>query len=72
MLVNAMSAESQEIKLSLPIKIDSLNINEEIVVDLTNEEWEKFAKTCRYLLSVLFILYMVYLSRKLFFGGGDD
>ena len=51
MLVNAMSAEPQEIKLSLPIKIDSLNINEEIVVDLTNEEWEKLAKTCRYLLS---------------------
>lgn len=72
MLVNAMSAEPQEIKLSLPIKIDSLNINEEIVVDLTNEEWEKLAKTCRYLLSVLFILYMVHLSRKLFFSGGDD
>ena len=35
------------------------------------EEWVKLAKTCRYLLSILFVLYMVHLSRK-FFSKGDD
>ena len=72
MMVNAMAAEPQAPKFSLPIHINSLNINEEIEVDLTNEEWEKLAKTCRYMLSLLFILFMVQLSRKLFFNGGDD
>ena len=72
MMVNAMAAEPQAPKFSLPINIGSLNIHEEIDVDLTNEEWEKLAKTCRYMLSLLFILFMVQLSRKLFFSGGDD
>ena len=72
MVVNAMAAEPQEIKINLPIEIKSLGIHEEIVVDLTNEEWEKLAKTCRYLLSILFILFMIHLSRKMFFSGGDD
>mgnify|MGYP004542317041 CR=1 FL=1 len=72
MMVNAMAAEPQAPKFSLPIHINSLNIHEEIEVDLTNEEWEKLAKTCRYMLSLLFILFMVQLSRKLFFNGGDD
>ena len=72
MMVNAMAAEPQAPKFSLPIHINSLNIHEEIDVDLTNEEWEKLAKTCRYMLSLLFILFMVQLSRKLFFNGGDD
>ena len=72
MVVNAMAAEPQEIKINLPIEIKSLGIHEEIVVDLTSEEWEKLAKTCRYLLSILFILLMIQLSRKMFFSGGDD
>lgn len=72
MMVNAMAAEPQAPKFSLPINIGSLNIHEEIDIDLTNEEWEKLAKTCRYMLSLLFILFMVQLSRKLFFSGGDD
>ena len=72
MMVNAMAAEPQAPKFSLPINIGSLNIHEEIDADLTNEEWEKLAKTCRYMLSLLFILFMVQLSRKLFFSGGDD
>lgn len=72
MVVNAMAAEPQEIKINLPIEIKSLGIHEEIVVDLTSEEWEKLAKTCRYLLSILFILFMIHLSRKMFFSGGDD
>ena len=37
-----------------------------------SREWEKLAKTCRYLLSILFILFMIHLSRKMFFNGGDD
>lgn len=72
MVVNAMAAEPQEIKINLPIEIKSLGIHEEIIIDLTNEEWEKLAKTCRYLLSILFILFMIHLSRKMFFSGGDD
>lgn len=72
MMVNAMAAEPQTPKFSLPININSLNIHETIEVDLSNEEWEKLAKTCRYMLSLLFILFMVQLSRKLFFNGGDD
>lgn len=73
MVVNAMAAEPQEIKFNLPIEIQSLGIHEEINVDLSSGEWEKLAKTCRYLLSILFILFMIQLSRKMFYsGGGDD
>lgn len=73
MVVNAMAAEPQEIKFNLPIEIQSLGIHEEINVDLSSDEWEKLAKTCRYLLSILFVLFMIQLSRKMFYnGGGDD
>lgn len=72
MIVNAMAAEPQEIKIDLPIEIQSLGIHEEITIDLSSGEWEKLAKTCRYLLSILFILFMIHLSRKMFFNGGDD
>lgn len=72
MVVNAMAAEPTEIKIDLPIEIQSLGIHEEINIDLSTGEWEKLAKTCRYLLSILFILFMIHLSRKMFFNGGDD
>lgn len=72
LVVNAMSAEPEKPQFNLPIQIKSLNINEEIYVDLASGEWEKLAKTCRYLLSILFILLMIQLSRKLFSNGGDD
>ena len=72
MVVNAMAAEPQEIKIDLPIEIQSLGIHEEINIDLSSGEWEKLAKTCRYLLSILFILFMIHLSRKMLFNGGDD
>lgn len=72
LVVNAMSAEPEKPQFNLPIQIKSLNINEEIHVDLASGEWEKLAKTCRYLLSILFILLMIQLSRKLFLNGGDD
>ena len=72
LVVNAMSAEPEKPQFNLPIQIKSLNINEEVHVDLASGEWEKLAKTCRYLLSILFILLMIQLSRKLFSNGGDD
>lgn len=72
MIVNAMCAEPQTPIISCPIKIDSLNINEEIVIDLSDDSWTKLAKTCRGLLSILFILYLIHLTRELFFKGGDD
>lgn len=72
LVVNAMSAEPEKPQFNLPIQIKSLNINEEIHVDLASGEWEKLAKTCRYLLSILFILFLIHLSRKLFSNGGDD
>ena len=72
LVVNAMSAEPEKPQFNLPIQIKSLNINEEIHVDLASGEWEKLAKTCRYLLSILFILLIIQLSRKLFSNGGDD
>lgn len=72
LVVNAMSAEPEKPQFNLPIQIKSLNINEEIYVDLASGEWEKLAKTCRYLLSILFILLLVQLSRKLFSNGGND
>lgn len=72
LVVNAMSAEPEKPQFNLPIQIKSLNINEEIHVDLASGEWEKLAKTCRYLLSILFILLMIQLSRNLFSNGGDD
>ena len=71
-VINAMSATPEEPKFNLPIKIASLNIDENIEVDLSSGEWAKLAKTCRYMLSLLFILFMVQLSRKLFFNKGDD
>lgn len=72
MVLNAMAAEPKELKFELPIKVESFHINESISVDLTADEWEKLAKTCRYLLSVTFILYLIHLSRKLFIKGDDD
>lgn len=71
-VINAMSATPEKPKFNLPIKIASLNIDENIEVDLSSGEWEKLAKTCRYMLSLLFVLFMVQLSRRLFFNKGDD
>lgn len=70
MILNAMSAEPEQLKFTLPIKVQSFGIDEAITIDLSSEEWEKLAKTCRYLLSITFILFLIQLTRKLF--GGDD
>ena len=72
LVLNSMSAEPKNPKFSLPIKIESLKINETIDIDLSTDEWEKLAKTYRYILSVTFILFLIHLSRKLFSSGGDD
>lgn len=72
MIVNTFSAEPEPLKFELPIKVNSLNINETITVDLSTGEWEKLGKLCRYMLSVLFILFLIQLSRKLFSNGGDE
>ena len=72
MVLNAMSADPKPLKVELPIKIESFKINESITVDLTGKEWEQLATTCRYLLSITFILYLIHLSRKLFSKGDDD
>lgn len=72
LVLNSMSAEPKNPKFSLPIKIESFKINETIDIDLSTGEWEKLAKTCRYILSVTFILFLIHLSRKLFSSGGDD
>lgn len=71
-VLNSMSAEPKNPKFSLPIKIESFKINETIDIDLSTDDWEKLAKTCRYILSVTFILFLIHLSRKLFSNGGDD
>lgn len=72
LVLNSMSAEPKNPKFSLPIKIESFKINETIDIDLSTDEWEKLAKTCRYILSVTFVLFLIHLSRKLFSNGGDD
>lgn len=72
MVLNAMAADPKPLKVELPIKIESFKINESITVDLTGKEWEQLATTCRYLLSITFILYLIHLSRKLFSKGDDD
>lgn len=72
MIVNAMDAEPEDPVFLLPIKIERLGIDEEIKVDLSTGEWEKLAKACRYMLTVLFILFMIKLSMKLFSGKDDD
>lgn len=72
LVLNSMSAEPKNPKFSLPIKIESFKINETIDIDLSTDEWEKLAKTCRYILSITFILFLIHLSRKLFSNGGDD
>lgn len=69
---NAMCADPKEPVIELPIEINSLNIKEKITVDLSSSEWEKLAKTCRYLLSILFVLYLIHLTRKFFNNKGDD
>lgn len=71
MVINAMSAEPEQLKFSLPIQVKSIGINETIDIDLSSEEWEKLAKTCRYLLSITFILFLIHLTRKMFSGGDD-
>ena len=70
LVVNSMTAEPEQLKFTLPIKVQSVGIDESIEVDLTSEEWEKLAKTCRYLLSITFVLLLIHLTRKMF--GGDD
>ena len=72
MIVNAMDAEPKAPVFELPVKIERLNIDEKITVDISSGEWEKLAKACRYMLSLLFVLFMVNLTRKLFFSKGDD
>lgn len=72
MIVNAMDAEPEDPVFLLPIKIERLGIDEEIKVDLSTGEWEKLAKACRYMLTLLFILFMIKLSMKLFSGKDDD
>ena len=72
MIVNAMDAEPEDPVFLLPIKIERLGIDEEIKVDLSTGEWEKLAKACRYMLTLLFILFMIKLSIKLFSGRDDD
>ena len=72
LIVNAMDAEPKAPVFELPIKIERLNINEKITVDISSGEWGKLAKACRYMLSLLFVLFMVNLTRKLFFSKGDD
>ena len=72
MIVNAMDAEPEDPVFLLPIKIERLGIDEEIKVDLSTGEWEKLAKACRYMLTQLFILFMIRLSMKLFSGKDDD
>ena len=72
LVLNSMSAEPEQLKFSLPIKIDSFKINETIDIDLSSDEWEKLATTCRYILSITFILFLIHLSRKLFSNGGDE
>lgn len=72
LIVNAMDAEPKAPVFELPIKIERLNIDEKITVDISSGEWEKLAKACKYMLSLLFVLFMVNLTRKLFFSKGDD
>ena len=72
LIVNTMDAEPKAPVFELPIKIERLNIDEKITVDISSGEWEKLAKACRYMLSLLFVLFMVNLTRKLFFSKGDD
>lgn len=72
LIVNAMDADPKAPVFELPVKIERLNIDEKITVDISSGEWEKLAKACRYMLSLLFVLFMVNLTRKLFFSKGDD
>ena len=72
MIVNTMCAEPVTPVIHCPIKIESLGIEEEIVIDLTGEEWTKLAKTTRSLLSILFILFLIHLSKDMFYKGGDS
>lgn len=72
MVVNAMSAEPQAPVMKLPLVLEQFGISEEVTIDLSTDEWEKLAKLCRYMLSLLFLLFMVHLTRKLFYKDGDD
>lgn len=72
MIVNTMSADPKAPVMKLPLKLEKFGISEEITIDLSSDEWEKLASLCRYFLSLLFLLYMVHLTRKLFFKGDDD
>ena len=72
LIVNAMDAEPKAPVFELPIKIERLNIDEKHTVDISSGEWEKLAKNCRYMLSLLFVLFMVNLTRKLFCSKGYE
>lgn len=71
LVVNAMCAAPETPVIKCPVEIRSLNIHEEFAIDLSGAEWRKLAKTCRSLLSLLFILYMIHLTRQLLTGGEE-
>ncbi len=71
LVVNAMCAAPETPVIKCPVEIKSLNIQEEFIIDLSGEERKKLAKTCRALLSLLFVLYMIHLTRQLITGGDE-
>ena len=71
LVVNAMCAAPETPVIKCPVEINSLNIHEEFTIDLSGREWKKLAKTCRSLLSLLFVLYLIHLTRQLLTGGEE-
>jgi len=72
MVIDTMVAEPKAPVITVPIKVKSLGIEEEIVIDISDDPWESLAKNCRRLFSLLFVLFLIQLTRKMFMGGGDS
>ena len=68
LIVNRFTATPEVPYFEIPVKISSFNINEKIVIDL--KDFDKVSKTSRSILSLTFCMFLLVLTRKMFFN--DD
>ena len=68
LIVNRFSAPPETPYFEIPIKLSSLGVNEKLVIDL--KDFEKVSKTSRSILSLTFCMFLLVLTRKMFFN--DD
>lgn len=62
-IITLLAAEPEVPHFEIPIAVESIGYEHTIIIDLT--DWVPLSKVSRFLLSVLFLLYLLSLSRKI-------